>query len=88
MHVSLSPCPPWFPPWPLSFPPTSPHAFRACLPQADSGAQVLQVFDSWAATLGPKDYDSFALPYQQRVIKAIKARHPEVPVILYVKQSG
>ena len=49
---------------------------------------MLQVFDSWAATLGPKDYDSFALPYQQRVIKAIKARHPEVPVILYVKQSG
>ena len=56
--------------------------------QIDNGAQVLQVFDSWAATLSPDDYDSFALPYQRRVIKRIKSAHPDIPIILYIAKSG
>ncbi len=56
--------------------------------QIESGAQVIQVFDSWAGVLSPADYDSFALPYQQRVIQIIKQAHPEVPVIIYIHKSG
>lgn len=56
--------------------------------QIESGAQVIQVFDSWAGTLSPRDYDEFCLPYQKRIIATIKERHPEVPVIIYIKQSG
>lgn len=36
--------------------------------QVDSGAQVIQVFDSWAGHLSPKDYDVFAAPYQVRTV--------------------
>jgi len=56
--------------------------------QIDAGAQVIQVFDSWAGSLSPMDYDLFAHPYQQKVIQKIKDKHPEVPVIIYIKQSG
>mmetsp|Transcript_9631 Transcript_9631/g.14496 ORF Transcript_9631/g.14496 Transcript_9631/m.14496 type:complete len:347 (+) Transcript_9631:158-1198(+) len=56
--------------------------------QIENGAQVIQVFDSWAGTLSPEDYEEFALPYQQRVISRIKKAHPEVPIILYVAKSG
>jgi uroporphyrinogen decarboxylase len=56
--------------------------------QIEQGAQVLQVFDSWAATLSPADYDAFALPYQRRVISRIKAARPDVPIILYIAKSG
>jgi len=56
--------------------------------QIESGAQVIQVFDSWAADLAPADYDVFSGPYQKRVVEAIKARHPEVPVIMYINKSG
>jgi uroporphyrinogen decarboxylase len=56
--------------------------------QIENGAQVIQVFDSWAGTLSPRDYDEFALPYQQRVIARIKKAYPDVPIIIYVAKSG
>lgn len=55
----------------------------ACF-QIDSGAQVIQVFDSWAGHLRPKEYTKFVLPYQQRVIVSIQSRHPETPIIIYM----
>lgn len=40
--------------------------------QVDSGAQVIQVFDSWAGHLSPKDYDTFAAPYQvNRLVRSL-----------------
>jgi uroporphyrinogen decarboxylase len=52
--------------------------------QIDCGAQVLQVFDSWAGHLDDEEYNSFALPYQKRVVDAIKRRHPDTPIIIYM----
>mmetsp|Transcript_22536 Transcript_22536/g.29259 ORF Transcript_22536/g.29259 Transcript_22536/m.29259 type:complete len:298 (+) Transcript_22536:62-955(+) len=42
--------------------------------QIEAGAQVIQVFDSWAGSLSPHDYDIFAHTYQQKVIQKIKAK--------------
>jgi len=52
--------------------------------QIDSGAQVIQIFDSWAGHLPEAEYRKFALPYQQQVAATIKARHPETPIIIYM----
>jgi hypothetical protein len=35
--------------------------------QADAGAQVVQIFDSWASHLSPQDFDVFSGPYIRRV---------------------
>ncbi|MEY2979418.1 MAG: uroporphyrinogen decarboxylase [Prochlorotrichaceae cyanobacterium] len=56
--------------------------------QIDCGAQVIQLFDSWAGQLSPMDYDTFALPYQQRVVQQVKAIHPDFPLILYISGSA
>lgn len=56
--------------------------------QIDSGAQVIQLFDSWAGQLSPQDYDTFALPYQQRIIQHVKSTHPDTPLILYISGSA
>lgn len=56
--------------------------------QIDSGAQVIQMFDSWAGQLSPQDFEIFALPYQQRVVQQVKQTHPETPLILYIKGSA
>ncbi|MEA5600870.1 uroporphyrinogen decarboxylase [Nostoc sp. UHCC 0252] len=56
--------------------------------QIDSGAQVVQMFDSWAGQLSPQDYDTFALPYQKRVFQQVKQTHPDTPLILLVSGSA
>ena len=54
----------------------------------EHGAQVMQIFDSWASSLSPQDFDVFSGPYLKRIIAQVKAAHPEVPVILYISGSG
>jgi uroporphyrinogen decarboxylase len=56
--------------------------------QIDCGAQVVQMFDSWAGQLSPQDYDTFALPYQKRVFDQVKQTHPDTPLILLVSGSA
>jgi uroporphyrinogen decarboxylase len=47
--------------------------------QIRAGAQAVQVFDSWVGTLSPQDYETFVLPYSQKVLEAAKTEN--VPVI-------
>lgn len=56
--------------------------------QADHGAQVVQIFDSWATQLSPKDFDEFSLPYLKHMINETKRTHPNLPIILYASGSG
>ncbi|MBR8838045.1 MAG: uroporphyrinogen decarboxylase [Stigonema ocellatum SAG 48.90 = DSM 106950] len=56
--------------------------------QIDSGAQVVQLFDSWAGQLTPEDFKTFALPYQKQVVEQVKATHPDTPLILYINGSA
>lgn len=51
--------------------------------QVEAGAQVVQVFDSWAGLLGPEDFNRWAMPYLMEICEAIT----EVPVILFAKGS-
>lgn len=56
--------------------------------QIESGAQLIQIFDSWAGHLSPRDYDAFAAPYQKQILDKIKASHPDIPTVVYIKHSG
>jgi uroporphyrinogen decarboxylase len=50
--------------------------------QAKAGADVVQVFDSWAGSLSPGDFKIFAQPYLEQIATAVA---PAVPVILFPK---
>jgi uroporphyrinogen decarboxylase len=41
--------------------------------QVDAGADVIQLFDSWAGALSPSDYVEFAAPWSARVLEAVDA---------------
>jgi len=50
--------------------------------QAKAGADTVQVFDSWAGSLSPEDFKTFAQPYLLQIADALK---DDVPVILFPK---
>mmetsp|Transcript_13410 Transcript_13410/g.31575 ORF Transcript_13410/g.31575 Transcript_13410/m.31575 type:complete len:280 (-) Transcript_13410:30-869(-) len=52
--------------------------------QIESGAQVVQVFDSWAGHICDEYYEIFCEPYQRRVIQGIKNQFEDTPVIIYM----
>jgi uroporphyrinogen decarboxylase len=51
--------------------------------QVKAGAQALQIFESWAAALGPDDFKEYALP----CLKAITAEDYGVPLIMFCKDA-
>jgi uroporphyrinogen decarboxylase len=51
--------------------------------QIKSGAQVVQLFDSWAHHLSPSQFAEFSMPYAQRVIDAVRQQHPDIPLIFH-----
>jgi uroporphyrinogen decarboxylase len=55
-----------------------------CRYQADNGAQVIQIFDSWASNLMPQDFDVFSAPYLKKIIDSFRLTHPHIPIILYI----
>ena len=52
--------------------------------QTKSGADVVQVFDSWSGCLSPEDFKRFAQPYLVQIANALK---DNAPVILFPKGS-
>ena len=49
--------------------------------QVDAGADVIQIFDSWAGALSPADYRDFVLPVTTRLVRKVQALG--VPVIYF-----
>ena len=56
--------------------------------QIEAGAEVIKLFDSWAGSLRGADFDDFALIPTRRIIAALKARHPHIPVIAFPREAG
>ncbi len=52
--------------------------------QIETGAQAIQLFDSWAGILSPPDFQEYVLPYVQQIMAALKTPDlPRVPLIYF-----
>lgn len=56
--------------------------------QIDAGAEVVKIFDSWAGSLKGEDFIRYAQQPAARIIAALKARHPGIPVIAFPREAG
>ncbi len=58
--------------------------------QIHSGAQAVQIFDTWGGALSGPMYQEFSLKYMQQIVNGLVREHEgrKVPVILFTKNGG
>lgn len=56
--------------------------------QAEGGAEVLMIFDSWAGSLPGGSFESCAVDPVRRIVRSVKSRYPRMPVIVYPRGAG
>jgi uroporphyrinogen decarboxylase len=58
--------------------------------QIQSGAQVVQIFDTWGGVLSHSAYRTFSLAYMKKIVTGLirETEGREVPVILFTKGGG
>ena len=56
--------------------------------QVAAGAEAVQLFDSWAGSLAPAEFERWVIAPNARIVEALKARFPDLPVIGFPKGSG
>jgi uroporphyrinogen decarboxylase len=56
--------------------------------QVEAGAEALQLFDSWAGSLSPAQFEQWVIAPTARLVSVLKSRHPDVPVIGFPKGAG
>ena len=53
--------------------------------QIESGIDVVQIFDSWAAAIEPSKYDEFSWKYMVEIADYLKSKYPDTPIIMFPK---
>jgi uroporphyrinogen decarboxylase len=56
--------------------------------QVEAGAEVLQIFDSWAGMLSPDALERWALRPTAEIVRRVKAKHPSVPIVVFPRAVG
>jgi len=56
--------------------------------QIEAGAEIVQIFDSWAGTLAGEDYKELIIKPTQEIISRVKKVQPNIPIICFPRMSG
>jgi uroporphyrinogen decarboxylase len=56
--------------------------------QIEAGAEAVQLFDSWAGSLAPAEFERWVIAPNAAIVAGVKARHPQTPVIGFPKGAG
>jgi len=56
--------------------------------QVEAGAEALQLFDSWAGSLAPAEFERWVIAPNARIASTMQKRYPHVPIIGFPKGAG
>lgn len=56
--------------------------------QIEAGAEVVKLFDSWAGALPGAEFETYCIRPARRIVAALRAVAPEVPVIGFPRGAG
>jgi len=56
--------------------------------QAEAGAEAIQLFDSWAGSLAPAEFERWVIAPNAAIVAAVRKRCPNLPIIGFPKGAG
>jgi uroporphyrinogen decarboxylase len=56
--------------------------------QIGAGVDAVQLFDSWAGSLSPAQFEKWVIAPNAEIVRQLKARHPGTPIIGFPKGAG
>jgi uroporphyrinogen decarboxylase len=56
--------------------------------QIEAGVEAVQLFDSWAGSLSPAQFERWVIQPTAAIVQALRDRHPGVPIIGFPKGAG
>jgi len=56
--------------------------------QIEAGVHAVQLFDSWAGTLSPEQFERWVIEPNARIVRELRQRHPDTPIIGFPKGAG
>ena len=56
--------------------------------QIEAGVDAVQLFDSWAGSLAPDEFDRWVIAPNRAIIDRVRAAYPAVPIIGFPKGAG
>ena len=56
--------------------------------QIENGVEAVQLFDSWAGSLSPAQFERWVIAPNAAIVAGLKERHPETPIIGFPKGAG
>ncbi len=56
--------------------------------QIEAGVDAVQIFDSWAGSLGAEDFARWCIAPTRRIVDALRARHPSTRIIGFPRGAG
>jgi uroporphyrinogen decarboxylase len=58
------------------------------LAQVAAGAEIIQLFDTWAGVLPEAEFGRWVVQPTKRIVTALRARHPDLPIIGFPRGAG
>jgi uroporphyrinogen decarboxylase len=56
--------------------------------QIEAGVEVVQLFDSWAGSLAPSEFERWVIEPTARLVKRLRNVHSDIPIIGFPKGAG
>jgi uroporphyrinogen decarboxylase len=56
--------------------------------QVEGGVEAVQLFDTWAGVLSPDGFEQWVIAPTKRLVAALKARFPQIPIIGFPRGAG
>ncbi|URW75273.1 uroporphyrinogen decarboxylase [Sphingomonas donggukensis] len=56
--------------------------------QITAGVEAVQLFDSWAGSLSPAEFERWVIAPNAEIVRRLRALHPDTPIIGFPKGAG